>query len=86
MEKQFVIKSENGLHARPAGVLAKRAADFKSSIEIQTSKGSANAKSIMSVMALGIVSGATIKIVTEGEDEREALEALEELLTSNVSE
>ncbi|HXH32400.1 MAG TPA: HPr family phosphocarrier protein [Bacteriovoracaceae bacterium] len=82
MQKVFRILNEEGLHARPAGALAKTAAEFTSSIEIRANGMTKNAKSIMGVMSLGLSKDAEITIVASGEDEAEALEKLEQLITN----
>jgi len=80
IEKNLTIKSPNGLHARPAGVFAKKAAEFKSEITIKATKGSANAKSIMSLMALGLDQGADVVLAASGEDADLAISELTKLL------
>ncbi len=80
IEKILVIKSANGLHARPAGIFAKKATEFQSSITVKSAKGSANAKSIMSIMSLGIDQGAEITIIADGSDESVAINELSKIL------
>jgi len=79
-EKNLTIKAEHGLHARPAGIFAKKAAEFKSNITIKAPKGQANAKSIMSIMTLGLDQGAQITLAADGADESQAVETLSQLL------
>ncbi len=80
IEKIIIIKSANGLHARPAGIFAKKATEFQSAITVKSAKGSANAKSIMSIMSLGIDQGAEITIVADGTDETVAINELSKIL------
>ncbi len=80
VEKNVIVGAEEGLHARPAGIFAKKAAGFKSNISLKADKGTVNAKSIMSIMSLGIEKGASISIIATGEDEARAVEELASLL------
>jgi phosphocarrier protein HPr len=81
VEKQYKIIAETGIHARPATLLVQAAGKFSSDIQIEYKEKKVNLKSIMGVMSLGIGKGAEIKIITEGGDEQEALQALDETLT-----
>ena len=68
-----------GVHARPAGLLVKKAASYKSNImlkNMETGK-SADAKRIMSVMSLGVKQGNKIELSIEGEDEDAASSGLD---------
>ena len=80
METTVTILNEDGLHARPAGVFAKKASQFKSTIELRSNGVVKNGKSIMSVMSMGIEKGSVVTIVAQGEDEAEALAALTDLV------
>ena len=73
MEKfQYTITDEIGIHARPAGELAKLAKEFQSKITIKTETKQADAERLMAVMALGIRHGQTVTVETVGPDEKEA--------------
>ena len=76
MEKTVKILNEQGLHARPASIFVKTASKFKSTVSIVHGNGTANAKSIINIMSLGLKKGEEIKIITEGVDEKEAIDAL----------
>ena len=80
-EKTFKVNSETGIHARPATLLVQTSSRFNSEIQLQYKDKKVNLKSIMGVMSLGIGHGAEITIITEGSDEAEALQAIEETLT-----
>ncbi len=73
------VKSESGLHARPAGVLVKSASQFKAKIELEKNGVRKNAKSIMSLMSLGAVFGDQLTLITEGEDADHAATILKTL-------
>jgi phosphotransferase system HPr (HPr) family protein len=76
---QVEVKSESGLHARPAGILVKAAAGFKSKIELEKNGVRKNAKSIMSLMSLGAVFGDHLNLIIEGEDAETAGPVLKNL-------
>ena len=74
---QYTITDEIGIHARPAGELAKLAKKFQSKITVKTVKKQADAEKLMAVMALGIRHGQTVTVEIEGADEKEAEEAVQ---------
>ena len=74
-EFTYVITDPEGIHARPAGLLVKAAAGFKSDIKIEKDGKAANAKTIFGVMGLGVKKDMEIKVTADGEDEAEAVEA-----------
>jgi phosphocarrier protein HPr len=71
--KDFVVKNATGLHARPATLLAKKAAQFKSDVSIQNGDKVVNAKSLIGILSLGAGKGANLKLVINGADEEVAL-------------
>lgn len=85
IEKEFIIENEAGLHARPAAKLIQMASQFESDIRIIKGNKVANAKSLLSVLALGIFKGATIVIRITGPDELSALLNIQKLIESNFS-
>lgn len=85
-EIELVINNEVGLHARPAAVFVQTASKFKSTITINKGGNSANAKSILHVLTLGIQKGTTITVLAEGEDAAQALEAISDLHSKNFGE
>jgi phosphocarrier protein HPr len=80
IKKEVTIKNKLGLHARPASLFVKTAGRFESTIKIEKDGIEVNGKSIMGVMMLAAEKGSTITILAEGNDEKEAIEALEELI------
>ncbi|MBE3589478.1 MAG: HPr family phosphocarrier protein [Firmicutes bacterium] len=78
--KTVTVTHESGLHARPAALFVQTAARFKADIQVAKGDRQANAKSIMSVLALGVTKGTTIDIRATGEDAQEAVEALARLV------
>jgi phosphocarrier protein HPr len=86
IEKEFIIENEAGLHARPAARLIKVAGSFMSDINIIRDGKIANAKSLLSVLALGIFKGARIVVQINGPDEIAALYKISKLIENNFSE
>jgi phosphocarrier protein len=82
IEKTLKILNEEGVHARPAGVLAKTAGSFSSTVEILANGKTVNAKSIMSVMGLGLTKDADITVRANGADEVDALNKIEALIAN----
>ena len=81
MKKQeFNITAETGIHARPATLLVQSASKFNSDINLEYKGKSVNLKSIMGVMSLGVGQGSDVVITAEGDDEKEAIEAIAETL------
>jgi phosphocarrier protein len=73
----YRLEDENGLHARPAGVLATFAKRFGASVEIQLGEKRADAKRLLSLMTLGARHGDDLCFCISGEDEESAARALE---------
>ena len=88
MEKRdFHVTAETGIHARPATILVQTASKFSSDINLVYNEQSVNLKSIMGVMSLGVGQGADVTITAEGDDEADAMKAIEETMTSeNLAE
>lgn len=78
-----------GLHARPAAKFVQTAAQFQSSITVRNlTDGSdpVDAKSILSVLTLGVHKGYEVEITADGVDEKQAIEALQALIADNFGE
>ena len=85
----LTLMNEVGLHARPAAVLVKAANAFRSAIHIRNVTADsawANAKSILSLLALGVEQGHEVEITAEGADEADAIAALRELIRSEFAD
>ena len=84
--KQFnyTIKDEVGIHARPAGMLAKTAKGFKSEILIEKDGKSVNATKLMMLMGVGIKCGDTVTVTITGEDEAAACSAMQDFFAANL--
>lgn len=84
--QKVTVKNPSGLHLRPAGLLCKEAMKFKSLITFTFNGGTANAKSVLSVLGACVKCGDEIEIICEGMDEKEALEALVKAIESGLGE
>jgi phosphocarrier protein HPr len=78
------IVNEDGFHARPAGIFAKAAAKYQSTVEIRAKGQCKNAKSIMSVMTLGLRKGDEIVLSARGPDAESALHELKSLIERGI--
>jgi phosphocarrier protein len=85
-EIKVVVCNVPGIHARPAALLVQRASLFKAELFLATRDLTVNAKSIMGVMMLAAETGTELTIRGEGVDEREAVEALRQLVESGFGE
>lgn len=83
-EFKFIIKDEVGIHARPAGLLVKKAGEFKSQITIKKGEKTADAKRLFAVMGLAAKKDDEIIFTIDGGDENEALIALEQFCNENL--
>ena len=89
VSNHFIIANEVGLHARPAALFVQKAAKFKSIVKVRNAtRGTPfmDAKSILSVMGLGVAKDHEIEVTAEGEDEQTALEAIARLIESDFVE
>ncbi len=84
--KDVLVQNQVGLHARPATFFIQKANEFKSSIWVEKEERRVNAKSLLGVLSLGIVGGTTIRIIADGNDEEEAVDALVSLVQSGFTE
>jgi len=87
---EIEIRNESGLHARPAAVLVRAAAGFRSQIGLENATAGSgravDAKSLVGVLAAGVEYGHRVRIWAEGDDEAEAVEALRRLLTDGLGD
>ena len=86
--REFVIKNEFGIHARPASKFVQIASDYESEVSVQnlTSGATANGRSIMSMLTLAAAKGHVIKLEIDGSDEDQLMLALAELIESGFEE
>ena len=78
--KEVTVENQVGLHARPATFFIQKANEFKSGIWVEKEERRVNAKSLLGVLSLGIMKGTTVTLIADGSDEKEAVDALAELI------
>jgi len=82
-EFTYTITDPVGIHARPAGLLAKKASEYKSIITVVKGEKKADTRRLMALMSLGIKCGDVITVQAEGEDEQLAIDAIQAYLIDN---
>lgn len=83
-EFNYLIKDEQGIHARPAGLLVKEAGNFQCRVTIEKAGKEVDAKRIFGIMGLGAKCGDEIILRTDGEDETDAMEVLSNFFKNNL--
>jgi phosphocarrier protein len=86
LSKNVEIINKLGMHARAAAQFVQLASTFSSHIEIEKDKRRVNGKSIMGVMMLAASKGSKVTLHTDGEDEQESMQKLEELINNRFNE
>ena len=82
---EYTINDPVGIHARPAGMLAKAAKALDSTATIVTATGSsATASKLMALMGLGIKQGDTVSVILEGGDEEANAAVMEQFFKDNL--
>ena len=84
ISKEVVVRCESGLHNKQATYFVQKANEFFSTIYLETEGRKMNAKSLLGIMSLGIITGATVTLSATGPDAKEAVDALEILLLQDV--
>lgn len=82
--KEVIVRCESGLHNKQATYFVQKANEFDSSIWLISGERKMNAKSLLGIMSLGVVTGAVITLSASGSDAEAAVNALESLLQQDV--
>lgn len=82
--KEIEVRCESGLHNRQATYFVQKANEFESNIWLESGNRKMNAKSLLGIMSLGVVTGATVVLTASGSDAEEAVAALEALLQRDI--
>ena len=82
--KEVVVRCESGLHNKQATYFVQKANEFESSIWLESDSRKMNAKSLLGIMSLGIITGSTVTLSASGSDAEEAVNALDALLQRDV--
>jgi phosphocarrier protein HPr len=80
--KEVMVSNPKGLHARPATLLVRKAASFKSDIGIEYMGKRANIKSLIGILSLGVGPNNSVNVIANGADEQLALEEIVNLIKS----
>lgn len=86
LSKEIEIINKKGLHARAASKLVQLATKYKSRIQLSRDGQISDGKSILGVLILAAHQGSSIKVVTEGEDETEAMSEICDLINRKFDE
>lgn len=86
LERDVVIENKLGMHLRAAAVFIETGNKYRCQIMLRKDEREVNAKSIMGLMTLGAAVGSTVTVVTNGEDEAPALDALAALIQNKFGE
>ena len=82
--KEIIVRCESGLHNKQATYFVQKANEFSSSIWVESGNRRMNAKRLLGIMSLGIVTGSTVVLSADGSDAEAAVTALEALLQRDV--
>ena len=82
--KEIVVRCESGLHNRQATYFVQKANEFECDIWLEVGNRKMNAKSLLGIMSLGIMTGMSVTLSAAGADSEAAISALEELLQRDV--
>lgn len=84
ISKEVTVRCESGLHNKQATYFVQKANEFECSIYLEAQNRKMNAKSLLGIMSLGIVTGETVILSASGADAEAAVEALELLLQRDI--
>ena len=82
--KEVIVRCESGLHNKQVTYFVQKANEFKSSVWLESENRRMNAKSLLGIMSLGIVTGAVVTLSAEGPDAEDAVNALDTMLQRDV--
>ena len=82
--KEVIVRCESGLHNKQATYFVQKANEFECSIWLESANRKMNAKSLLGIMSLGIVTGTTVTLSADGSDAEAAVTALENLLQRDI--
>ena len=85
-EKEVTVDNKLGLHARPAAMLVRKVMGYNSDVFLEKDGERVSAKSIMGIMGFAACKGTSLKVIAEGADEVEAVQAVVELFRDKFGE
>ncbi len=84
VSKEIVVRCESGLHNRQATYFVQKANEFECSIWLESGSRKMNAKSLLGIMSLGVITGSSVVLSADGSGAEDAVNALEVLLQRDV--
>ncbi len=84
INKDVVVRCESGLHNKQATYFVQKANEFESNIWLESGNRKMNAKSLLGIMSLSVVSGSMVTLIASGSDAEQAVDALEALLQKDI--
>ena len=82
--KEVIVRCESGLHNKQVTYFVQKANEFESSIWLESDNRKMNAKSLLGIMSLGVVTGSVVNLIASGSDAEAAVNALETLLQRDI--
>lgn len=82
--KEVAVRCESGLHNRQATFFVQKANEYDCRIWVESGNRKMNAKSLLGIMSLGVVTGATVTLTADGPNEENAVTELAELLQKDI--
>lgn len=82
--KEVIVRCESGLHNKQATYFVQKANEFECSIWLESGNRKMNAKSLLGIMSLGVLTGTVVTLSASGTDAEAAVNALEVLLQRDV--
>ena len=86
VSKTVTIRNRAGIHARPAALIVQTANQYQAQVFFEKDSNRINGKSIMGIITLGATYNSTLTLITDGDDETEALDAIVRLFESKFEE
>jgi len=86
IQREVTITNSTGLHARPATFFIQKANTYRSSVWVVKDDRKVSATRLLGVLSIGIAKGMTITLAADGEDEKEAIDGLVELIETGFND
>lgn len=86
IERELTVRNKAGIHTRPASMIVRTASKFDADVILRRDRYEINGKSVIGVMTLAAEQGATLTLVVDGQDEKAAADALEDLFEDGFGE
>ena len=83
--KEIIVRCESGLYNKQATYFVQKANDFTCNIWLESENRKMNAKSLLGIMSLGVVTGSVVTHSADGADEVEAVNTLETMLQQDIA-